>query len=66
MKAVRIVALVITREGARAMKVETFREDGLFASSDAVIRRLEEVLRERAARGEVAYVYGVSLSRERS
>lgn len=60
MKAVRIVALVITREGSRVVKVETFREDGLFASPAAVTRRIEEVLRERAALGEVAYVYGVS------
>lgn len=66
MKAVSIVALVITREDGRLMKVETFREDGLFATDAAVTRRIEEVLCERAALGEVAYVYGVTRHGKRS
>ena len=52
--------MVISREAGRIVKVETSREDGLFADPAAVIRRIEEVLGERAALGEVAYVYGVS------
>lgn len=59
MKAVTIVALVTRREDGCLMKVETYREEGFVATDEALTRRIEEVLRERAALGEVAYVYGV-------
>lgn len=60
MKAVRIVSMVIRREGGRVVKVETLFEDGLFVDAAAVTRRIKQVVCERAALGEVAYVYGVS------